>query len=877
MFNSSSYQWNDTKYQDFFTKNSTSTCRSILSLAVQLSIFSLATLNLCLNILIEWKFCTLNLGRFAFRFGAALLFTHVLQTLYYNKIYTINCCCNNCQQSRVWRCTNFLFLFLQPYRHLIHDLCLNSFNFNSLSNNCGESFDATKSGLQNCKINENIHSWISPITRRFDVFLSRSQLQTFITGCVLIGTISTSSNLVYETELDVEVIIELEYVILVCLFVKLLILLETTMIISLNWYYMYDIRSHTTAAWIKACDVLRLGLTFVTLFYCVIGIWNDYSYNYKYDKNEYIFDPSNLIIFKGNNNNNNNDNDNDNGIEGLYILLGLYLIPFLVITTVKTIDSMFFVHEALYDIIMDIQSTIVFIICWILYWCVFLPLAGILCYILSGGWISIYYETDSIQFLRHILKPHKWCNSNMPNTVFENINWNGYYKLMNKIWYYLIYDVKISNNLIFNQQIGCINYHILKFCVNKVKLQQQTEKQEKLKKLKKQEKLEKQKEENEKAENLKQHNQQQQQQQHEYEQPQLHNRNSYSHSYSQNNQINDYEHKTDVIEQIDQKIQNKVTVSNHIDIDMGDNDNEMKELEQTHLNGTMDNEKVDIDCDINININLNVAIENKKKKSLENTPEKDINIEPETSAEKFFYMLQESEKKHLMANVTKDVLKGKNIKEEKILVLIKIFANYVYNELKYETCEVFWDTPCIFLPIFIIFYGITRFNLTLFPIYAFFFIIDIDKIVQLGNLKEKDMFVEYSIGIFELFYFGYLCLLLIGYCSIIFVFIKIIIPLYYKRMFILSINMFIDEQDQKEVIFKQFEHLSNQQEKFLFESIVLHCKALEWRPSKIKWLNQQFGDDIASVIQQYLPVNDLITCSMDIDKDRFHLGLLLNF
>ena len=73
-------------------------------------------------------------------------------------------------------------------------------------------------------------------------------------------------------------------------------------------------------------------------------------------------------------------------------------------------------------------------------------------------------------------------------------------------------------------------------------------------------------------------------------------------------------------------------------------------------------------------------------------------------------------------------------------------------------------------------------------------------------------------------------------------------------MFILPTSMFADKQEQKQLVFEQFKNVTKEETEFIFQSILTHCKSLEWRPQAIQLLNQKFGYDIGNVIKQYLPI-----------------------
>ena len=287
----------------------------------------------------------------------------------------------------------------------------------------------------------------------------------------------------------------------------------------------------------------------------------------------------------------------------------------------------------------NIQSNTGRKLCWASYYVILLPIAIILCFVVCNVHITFHYDIDTIQFFRYILLSQKWCEGNTPSRLFESEYWKQYYQFMTKIWNFLINEVKVSNHLKFNQQIGCINYHILNFCVTK-------DKEKKLKAQKAKEIIPK--------------------------------------SY------------------------------------------------------------------------------------------------PKTNAEKFLDALKKCEHSCLMANVIKDIITGKTYQDGTFGELLGTFISFVSKEIEFEISDLCWLTDCCLFGPFKAFYAISRANLVIFPIYGFCSIVDFDKIYNLSNLDGENIFAQNSIAIFEIFYLGFFCWLVFGYCLLVLGFVGHIIPLYYR-------------------------------------------------------------------------------------------------
>ena len=434
-------------------------------------------------------------------------------------------------------------------------------------------------------------------------------------------------------------------------------------------------------------------------------------------------------------------------------------------------------------------------------------------------WALLSIFSDSIQKLDDGRFPHRKYQPN----ILQNKQYKGVYYLFNKICYYLLFDDininninninsintntttrrrRISDRARMYQKMGCVNYEILEYC-------------------------------NMKAAVLN----------HQYRRV----RHYHSHKNS-TNIVNDTEkNDTDTIEDETKFDSDNNGINNN---NNNNNNNDTNNLKDEYIDSGGDNR----------------------------TSMKRETISP---VDAFVCRLQNSQQGHLMKDLEiTDFLNDNKINVNTSDILACFYKIYkavflidIYHELK-ETINLNMfndfmqiDTPkkekvFKFLLVFVI---LTRFHLVLIPIYSCICFISSstndtnNKMLDLNKHLDVLLFILMisSIILFFIFLF-YLCVCLI--------------PLYYQLSFVLPFAKLcgiddIDANNRQQVscltVKKSFELVDIQVCQQLFESILLHMKALESRPIKEQIIWDYFGKDIGSIVIKYLPICDYKECLRD--------------
>ena len=868
--NSIQHRWTSSTYYDLFNDPSKQTLRNNLSKA---TIFSIIALSLCDTFLTITIISLLLLNGNIVCVCILLTFlvcSHYFITAYYLQRYYYN---SEPPARLIWKfiISGIILPYIFFYKQAIRD------EQNPSIHSCVTAINES--------VNENNFTWIINIVEKTDIVLYQNRVGSLFTivGLSIITIISILNDEFLVISNEFKYTNELNWIILAQLVLKVVCIMETKFLRALNFFFMYDIYSQTITSVIKSVDTLRqLTTNLIIVYFIIIGIFEHFLSDRFIDNNN-MFE---LLLFNG-------------GKYGWYwnyyrkYLLYIFLILGFVVSFLKYLDEIIGGRVGLKETLDDIIShstdnNKILKLCKVLEYVFFIPLLMIYGSIKTQFWFIRKYDVDVIQFYRHICVPYKWIQRTMPYYMFEDTNYISYYSLMNKIWYYLVHDVKCipawtqEQEDIFNQQIGCINYEILSFAIENG-YQKTNSHRGGGGSSHRSTGADKSYEEHTipVLERLKDSQQRCLMKDAIQVIPYTFGKNKNKNKNKKKNKKiqNDLENETTNVV----LASNEVLASNDSGDDIVDDgdDNVLSSINDNNNNTGAENGD---ERQLGYVLNLDFEDENKDKNKNKNKNDKKENREKIDNTGGSYSIdgnkididcINRNRKQRGTRSFRYDkkiIVEKENLNEK-----IKRWTRYAMSESLAQTsdlvscCEFLkcYENKTltirekIFIYTFMTCFWLSRGFLLIFPLLCLF-LINFDHLFNIGvMIKENSNDNNNSLWVFELFIVILLFLNVFWYILVFYLSVEYLVPLYYKRAHVLPRDTFKINNISAITILDVFAGQRKYFADCVFKKIVLHYESLRLRPEKVEVVIYYFGDDIGGLIMKFVPMVDLMPCEKD--------------